>query len=167
MARESKMHYKGTMEIIVTKPKTEDEIKAFESQVYEYISLPDNWPRDDFYFPPETEAIIRKFLFKEAKTGNIIGTGAVRLIGPGMARVSYVSIVKDKQRQGLGRLMMQLLEITAFKLGASTIQLSSAHGKEPFYMKIGYKIIGKETAECHGKVDVANLMEKHIYRTKL
>ena len=155
------------MEIIVTKPKTEDDIKLFADQVYEYISLPDNWPKEDFFFAPETEAIIRKYFFKDAKTGALIGTGAVRIIGPGLARISYVSIVRDKQRRGLGRLMMQLLEVTALRMGAAKTQISSAHGKEPFYLKIGYKFVGKETATFQDKVDISNLMEKNLYKTKL
>ena len=155
------------MEIIVSKPKTEAEIKEFADCIYELILAPDKCPRESLFFPPELEAIIRRFIFRDKTTNNLIGTGCVRLIGDGIARISYVSIKKEYQGLGLGRRMVQLLESTAFKLGASKIQLASARGKEPFYHKLGYTIVGEEVEKYGDVVDRCNVLMKNLFRTSL
>ena len=155
------------MEIIAVKPVTEKDIKEFEDLVYEYILQPDNWPREDFFFPPATEAIIRKYLFKNKATGETVGTGAVRMIEEGMARISYVCLKKKYQGLGLGRMMVHLLEVTAFKLGAIKLQLASVQGKEGFYTKLGYYISGEEKDECQGKVCFSKVLMKNLYKTRL
>ena len=155
------------MEIIVAKPKTEEEVKCFADKVYEYINVPDNLPRDYFFFPPETEAIIEKRVFKEKATGAVVATGSVRLIGRDLARVSYITVAESWRKRGLGRLMVQQLEILALKMGATQTQLSSVIGKERFYQRLGYTIVRPDTELYEGRVLLGTLMSKTLYKPKL
>lgn len=56
--------------------------------------------------------------------------------------IGRVAVVKELRKTGLGALVIQYLEETAKKQGATRIELSSQCTAESFYKHIGYTSIG-------------------------
>ena len=82
------------------------------------------------------------------ETGQTVGMA--RLVGDGLYLILVDVVVRpDKQGQGVGRKMVELLLESARAATPAgsrvSIQLISAAGKEPFYEKLGFQRIPSET----------------------
>ncbi|KAI1299656.1 putative acetyltransferase [Halotydeus destructor] len=76
-----------------------------------------------------------------------------QLIGVGMlnpeklvARVRFVGIQADYQRQGFGKVLMEQLEKEAIKRHFDKVVLDAKEDAVDFYRKIGYRVIGPSSS---------------------
>lgn len=72
------------------------------------------------------------------------GVGAARLFDdePGCYHIGRLSVLKANRGQGLGAVMMRLLEEKARALGASRLVLSAQCRVRGFYEALGYRAVG-------------------------
>ena len=72
------------------------------------------------------------------QNGEVIGTIRIDLLGEASVAFRLIGIRKDLQRQGLGTILLQMAEETAFGLGAREIVINSTMPSLSFYLANGY-----------------------------
>jgi predicted GNAT family N-acyltransferase len=69
--------------------------------------------------------------------GAVIGTGRL-MLGDGYAKVQRVAVDADRRGEGIGRKVMEGLDLLAAREGISEMRLSSQAEAVPFYERLGY-----------------------------
>jgi len=85
---------------------------------------------------------IQEFVVLEEK-GKIIACGALHVSWEDLAEIKSLAVLDEYQRQGLGRKIVYNLQENARMLGITRIFVLSFSPE--FFIKLGYKIIPKET----------------------
>ena len=81
--------------------------------------------------------------------GNAIGTARMRpYTEPGVGKVERVAVLKSHRRTGLGRKLMEKLELEAKELGFQEIKLNAQLHARDFYERLGYKPKGETFFEA-------------------
>jgi predicted GNAT family N-acyltransferase len=70
------------------------------------------------------------------------GTGRFIFEEPGLAKIQRMAVVDDVRGQGIGRALLQFLEVEARKRGARSFTLGAQVQARPFYEKAGYAAVG-------------------------
>ena len=121
------------MKLKILRKKTED-VKNFDIREWkiadkEHFDSPTNWKEEKYY------------LLALDEKGKIIGTLGME-IEAGTAHVKTLIVSKDKQRQGIGKRLMEKAEKLSRKHRAHKVYLET--GKDwqaaKFYKSLGYKI---------------------------
>ena len=69
--------------------------------------------------------------------------GRVHIREPGIAQIRYMAVAEAYQRQGIGKLLLLDLETAVHTWAINTIQLNARESAVGFYLKQGYRMIGK------------------------
>jgi predicted GNAT family N-acyltransferase len=69
--------------------------------------------------------------------GEVVGTGRL-MLGDGYAKVQRVAVDASRRGEGIGRKVMEGLDLLAAREGASEMRLSSQADAVPFYERLGY-----------------------------
>ncbi|SEL58905.1 thioesterase domain-containing protein, putative [Colwellia chukchiensis] len=69
---------------------------------------------------------------------NILGVGRLHKCSQDQAVIRYMAIKESKQGQGLGKLLVQALELLAAQMGATTLTLNARDNAVQFYQQLGY-----------------------------
>ena len=80
----------------------------------------------------------------------IIGTGRLHIETDHNARIRYMAVHKDYQKQGIGSTILKKLEQFAKKNKAQTCWLYARENAINFYMNNGYIIKGNNSSELLG-----------------
>lgn len=100
----------------------------------------------DNFSKEQIQAALNNSLYTVAVFENNQAVGMGRLIGDGMYLIiADIVVIPAYQKNGIGsRIINMLIEYAAKELpsgGRTSIQLISEKGKEPFYEKLGFKLI--------------------------
>ncbi|GHT05705.1 acetyltransferase [Endomicrobiia bacterium] len=85
---------------------------------------------------------IQEFVVLESED-NIVGCGALHVSWENLAEIKALAVSDKYKGQGFGRKIVKILQDNAKNLGVSRIFALSF--KPKFFIKLGYKIIPKET----------------------
>lgn len=82
------------------------------------------------------------------RNGKAVGCGAIRPISPGVAEVKRMFVVAGERGCGVGRKVLQRLELLAGEMGYSTIRLETGL-KQPEAIAL-YETAGYKSYPCYG-----------------
>ncbi|GHT39335.1 acetyltransferase [Endomicrobiia bacterium] len=85
---------------------------------------------------------IQEFVVLENE-GRIVGCGALHVSWDDLAEVKALAVAEEFKRQGLGRKIVEKLQENAVALGI--YKVFTLTFKPEFFIKLGYKVILKET----------------------
>ena len=74
--------------------------------------------------------------------GQVVGAARLQFNSEAEAQVRYMAVAKQVQRQGIGMALLRHLEEYARKKGAKVVVLDARESAVPFYLKLGYEIVG-------------------------
>lgn len=80
--------------------------------------------------------------FVAYREGQPVGASRLRPYAPGIGKVERVAVASSERGTGLGRLLMQVLEESAQKLGYQKLKLNAQTHAQRFYEKLGYHPVG-------------------------
>jgi predicted GNAT family N-acyltransferase len=125
------------MQIIA--PSTPDEYRRYYELRWKILRAPWNQPRGSEQ--DELEASSSHFMAIDSKQV-IRGVARLQFNTIREAQIRYMAIAIEQQRQGIGTLLMQVLEDRAIELGAARIVLDAREHALGFYRKQGYTLEG-------------------------
>jgi len=76
----------------------------------------------------------------EDATGNLLGAGCLHFSNPEEAQIRYMAVEDFAQSHGVGRAMVEWLEVKAREKGASVVVLNSRESAVGFYERLGYSV---------------------------
>lgn len=82
------------------------------------------------------------FVCKHLKNNSIIGTARLIQTGENSAKIGRVAILAEFRKNGVGRRIMERVELEAANMGISKLTLEAQLHAIPFYEKIGYQADG-------------------------
>ena len=83
----------------------------------------------------------RQHIFVASEDGKVIGTGSLANYGSTEKPIYYgtaIFVAPEFQRKGVGRQLMQKVELKAVEMGAEKIAVRAAINAREFYEKLGY-----------------------------
>jgi GNAT superfamily N-acetyltransferase len=124
--------------MLIRPPATESEFEAYYAFRWKILRAPWNQPpgseKDEF----EREAI---HLAAWDDTGRLIGIGRLHRVVENYGQVRYMAVDPAQQSQGVGKAILQELEVRAIESGIQEIMLNSRQDAVPFYQKNGYQVL--------------------------
>ena len=101
------------------------------------------------FSPSPDELMIAGAVFLVARqNGKAVGCGAIRPLEPGVAEVKRMFVVTGARGHGIGRAVLQKLELLAGEMGYSTIRLETGL-KQPAAIAL-YETAGYKPYPCYG-----------------
>ncbi|TDL80591.1 GNAT family N-acetyltransferase [Peribacillus frigoritolerans] len=73
-----------------------------------------------------------------------VGAGRFRILN-GIGKIERICVLPDYRSKGAGKIIMEKLEEIAVSKEMQTLKLNAQTHAEPFYEKLGYHTISKET----------------------
>lgn len=86
---------------------------------------------------------IQEYVIVEDKEGAIAACGALHVSWEDLAEIKALAVAEKYKKQGLGKKIVHQLQKNAEELGVSKVFALSF--KPDFFIKLGYKVIPKET----------------------
>lgn len=123
------------MNKIFVSKAAEKEIKGFHKRA---------WAKADIeHYGRHTKWVSKEFIFKATEKGKIVGAIKAKY-DAGVLYIKNLIVVKDKRRQGIGRLLMAKVEAAGKKLGGHKAFLFTGKTwpEQRFYEKLGYRKTG-------------------------
>jgi predicted N-acetyltransferase YhbS len=129
--------------IIIKNPKTREEFKAYYALRFHVLREP--WGQAKGTEKDDYEPISDHFMAVDDKNGEIVG--AVKLVEkePGVGQFSQMAVAPSRQRQGIGKLLIETVENAARSHGYKTIGIFTHLISTGFYAKFGYVTRGIPT----------------------
>lgn len=129
--------------IEIRSPQTRDEFKAYYDVRYRVLREPWGQPRgtekDDY------EAISQHFMAVDARSGEIVGVVKLFEKQPGVGWFSHLAVTGRRQRQGVGKRLLQAVEQAARERGFTLLGCQSRLNTTAYFEKSGYHIAGLPT----------------------
>lgn len=140
-------------------PKDETELTRYYDLRYKVLCKPWEQP---FEASKDTieDTSFHKMIVDE--NDNVIAVGRVNMVTDKEARIKYIAVDENYQKQGLGAKIVLELENVAMEKGAEEMMLYARESSAPFYEKHGYTYITEAPYSLYN--GVIKLME---YRKKL
>jgi N-acetylglutamate synthase-like GNAT family acetyltransferase len=129
--------------IIIKIPKTREDFKAYYGLRYHVLREPWGQPKgtekDDY------EPISQHFMAVDDQNGEVVG--AVKLFEKetGVGQFSQMAVAQNRQRQGIGRILMDTVEAAAHDKGYKVLGIYTHLNSTGFYEKYGFIIKGLPT----------------------
>lgn len=124
--------------IVIKHPLTRDEYKAYYTLRYRILRQP--WGQAKGTEKDDYEPISQHFMAVDDKTGEIVGVAKLFEREPGIAWMSHLAVIQDRQRQGIGKLLVNTVEETARQQGFTKIGALSRLNTTAYFEKFGYSI---------------------------
>jgi GNAT superfamily N-acetyltransferase len=124
--------------MFIRSPATESEFEAYYALRWKILREPWNQPpgseKDEF----EGEAI---HLAAWDDQGTIIGVGRLHRVVHNYGQIRYMAVDPVQRGQGVGRAILQELEVKAIELGILEITLYAREDAVRFYRENGYQVL--------------------------
>ncbi|MCA9258906.1 MAG: GNAT family N-acetyltransferase [Planctomycetales bacterium] len=75
--------------------------------------------------------------------GHVVGVGRVHLLSPDVAQIRFMGVEEGYRERGVGRALIEFLEVSARGLGAKTLVLNARSTVVGFYEKLGFRVVGE------------------------
>ncbi len=129
--------------ILIKKPATRDDFKAYYDLRYKVLREPWGQPRgtekDDY------EPLSQHFMAVDDATGEIVGVVKMFEKSAGVCWFSHLAVSNRYQKKGIGKLLMAHVEDQARAQGFRTLGCMSRLNTTGYFEKMGYKMAGLPT----------------------
>ena len=126
--------------MFIRPPATESEFDAYYALRWKILREPWNQPpgseKDEF----EAAAI---HLAAWDGSGRLLGIGRLHRAGENYGQVRYMAVDPTQRSHGIGKAILQELEVRAIEAGIQEIKLNSRQDAVQFYLKHGYQVLGR------------------------
>lgn len=124
--------------MLIRSPATEAEFEAYYALRWKLLREPWNQPpgseRDEF----EGRSI---HLAAWDDDGNMLGIGRLHSFAPNRGQVRYMAVQPSHRSRGIGKALLEELEVRAIESGILDIIVNSREDAVPFYQRNGYKVL--------------------------
>lgn len=124
--------------ITIRSPKTKEDFKAYYHLRYQVLHEPWGHPKgtekDDY------EPISRHYMAVDDASGEVLGVVKWMERAPGVAWLSHLAVEPTRQKQGIGKLLVEAVETEARQAGYTTIGAHSRLNSTEYFEKLGYRI---------------------------
>ena len=124
--------------MVIRFPATESEFEAYYAFRWRILRAPWNQPpgseKDEF----EGEAI---HLAAWDDEGKIVGVGRLHRVVGNQGQIRYMAVEPAHRSHGVGRAILQELEVTAIEFGILEITLNAREDAVQFYRHNGYQVL--------------------------
>jgi N-acetylglutamate synthase-like GNAT family acetyltransferase len=144
--------------IVIKVPKTKEDFEAYYDLRYRVLRKPLGQPKgtekDDY------EPISYHFMAVDDETGEVVGVVKLYEKAPGIGQLSHMAVAEDRQGEGIGKIMVEALEIKAKELGFNKYGMTARDNVIGFYEKCGHHVV-ELSYVLHGQVQLW-WMEKNL-----
>ncbi len=143
---------------------TEEIIKLFydtvhEVNIHDYTKEQvDAWASANIDIEVWIKSLKSKFTYVAEKQGKIIGFGELEANG----HIDRFYCHKDFQRKGVGRKILEQIELKANSLGVKKLFTEASITAKPFFENQGFIVIKKQEVERREQKFINFVMEKHF-----
>ena len=124
--------------MLIRPPTTECEFKAYYAFRWKILRQPWEQPPGSEKDACENEAI---HLAAWDDTGCLIGVGRLHLVRENVGQVRYMAVDPARRSHGIGKAILQELELRALRTGIREIKLNARQDAVQFYQKNGYQVL--------------------------
>ena len=104
----------------------------------------------------------RHVLLAEAADGRIAGFGELEPDG----HIDRFFISADHHRKGIGRQLMTALQAEARRIGLTTLRLEGSITARPFFERMGFETLARQSVPCRGTELVNFRMEMRLSKNE-
>ncbi len=143
---------------------TEEIIKLFydtvhEVNIHDYTKEQvDAWAPANIDIEVWIKSLKSKFTYVAEEQGKIIGFGELEANG----HIDRFYCHKDFQRKGVGKKILEQIELKANSLGVKKLFTEASITAKPFFENQGFIVIKKQEVERRGQKFINFVMEKHF-----
>ena len=129
--------------IEIRTPKTREDFKAYYDLRYRLLRQP--WAQVRGTEKDDYEPISQHFMAVDTANNEIVGVIKIYEKEPGVGCFSHMAVSSARQRQGIGKLLMDAVEARSHELGYHTLGCFSRLNTTLYFEQTGYKIAGLPT----------------------
>lgn len=127
------------MPVIIKQPETDKEFEKYFEMRWRILRAPWNEPKGS-----ETDDIEDScFHVMATEDDQLVGIGRLQFNSDNEAQIRYMAVEPDYENRGIGRKIIQALEVEALKNNCSYIMLDAREPAVGFYEKLGYVVTDK------------------------
>ena len=126
--------------ITIRAPATKDDFKAYYALRYHVLREP--WGQARGTEKDDTEPLCQHLMAVDDQTGEVVGVIKWMERDPGVAWLSHLAITPERQKQGIGRQLVQAVEHSAREHGCRLIGANSRLNSTDYFERLGYRIAG-------------------------
>lgn len=145
-----------TNNIIFRSPKSDTDFERYYELRWRILRKPWNQPRGSEVNEHDREA----FHILAEKNDKVIGVGCIHELENGIGRIRFMAVDDDFQKQGIGYMIVKLLEENAKSKNWKKVRLWAREPVINFYLNLGYKNVGD--GELLFSVIKHKIMEKEL-----
>jgi putative acetyltransferase len=116
------------------------------------------WAPDEIHFRDWGAACLRCRTFVAEEAGRVLGYGQLEDNG----HIDNFYVHHDQQGRGVGAALHAVIEAEARQLGIPWLFAEVSITARPFFTRIGYRVIRKQTVACRGQLFINYVMEKDL-----
>ena len=131
-------------ELIIRSPKTEKEWEQYFHFRWGMLRKPLGMSKNEGKDGIEQQSFHQMVTDKKK---NIIGVGRVHFNNEEQAQIRYMAVKENKQRAGIGTIIVHKLEEYSSKQKRKEVVLNSRENSKKFYMSLGYEELGPFVSE--------------------
>lgn len=132
------------MDICIKQPETEEEFKHYYQLRWKLLRAPWNQPPGSEIDELEDQCFhIMAIAVNDDDKDKVIGVARLQFNTETEAQIRYMAVVKEQERKGIGRQLVNALEERAHSSRCTTIVLDAREPAVAFYRKLGYKLVEK------------------------
>lgn len=124
-------------------PATREEFKAYYDLRYRLLRQP--WAQVRGTEKDDYEPISRHFMAVDSESNLIVGVIKVYEKETGVGCFSHMAVVGERQRQGIGKQLIDTVEDVSRELGYHTLGCYSRLNTTKYFEDLGYRIAGLPT----------------------
>ncbi len=124
-------------------PQTREDYKAYYDLRYRILRQP--WAQARGTEKDDYEPISHHFMAIDTDSGEVVGVIKIYEKEPGVGCFSHMAVAGVRQRQGIGKLLMDAVEAYAKETGYSRLGCYSRLNTTLYFEKVGFRIAGLPT----------------------
>ena len=128
------------MDVTVKAPETEEVFRESLKLRYKILREPWGQPRGSEEDNLDLVAIHAVALSEE---GKVVGTGRLHSNSGRQAQIRFMAVPEELQGQGIGKKILEYLEMRGRQIGAKYIRVNARENAIPFYTANGYVATGE------------------------
>ena len=124
------------MDVVLKQPETPEEFKSYFNLRYRILRTPWGEPEGSEVDEMEDQC----FHIMATNNGHVMGVGRMQFNTEDEAQIRYMAVEKEYEGNGIGRMIVNILEQQAREKNVGTVILDAREPAVGFYQKLGYKI---------------------------
>ena len=126
--------------IVIRTPESMDDFRAYYALRYHVLREP--WGQARGTEKDDYEPLCQHLMAVDDQTGEVVGVIKWMERDPGVAWLSHLAIAAERQKQGIGQLLVHAVEDAARVQGCRVIGANSRLNSTDYFERLGYRIEG-------------------------